>query len=207
MRLDRLAIDALEKERRVALINSLSGYKAATLIATADSDRQSNLALFNSLIHIGANPPLLGLIFRPDTVDRHTLSNVRNTGVYTVNHVRESFLTAAHQTSARYPREISEFIAVGLTELWEGDFSAPFVQEACVRIGLHLREDIPVKTNGTHLIVGEVVSVELPDQAVTEQGALDPAAAGSIAVAGLSSYFRAEALATLPYAKVPTERS
>ncbi len=203
MRLDRQDLDGLDKHFRVALINSISGLRPAVLVGTADDAGRTNLAIFNSLVHIGANPPLLGLICRPDTVDRHTLSNLRATGVYTVNHVRESFLEAAHQTSARYPRDISEFRAVGLTEHWEDDVRAPFVAEADVRVALELREELPVQVNGTCLVVGEIVRIDVPDAAVRESGVLDPTVAGSLAVAGLNAYFRAEPIRELPYAKVP----
>jgi flavin reductase (DIM6/NTAB) family NADH-FMN oxidoreductase RutF len=203
MRLERRDIDALEKRRRVALINSLSGFKAATLVGTADDKGRSNLAIFNSLMHIGASPPLLGLIFRPDSVERHTLSNLRQRGFYTVNHVQESFFEAAHQTSARYPREVSEFEAVGLTELREPGFEAPFVAEASVRIGLKLTEEVPVKANGTYLVVGEIVNLCAPDAALTDAGDLDCAAAGGVAVSGLSTYYRARLLTRLDYAKPP----
>jgi flavin reductase (DIM6/NTAB) family NADH-FMN oxidoreductase RutF len=115
MRLDRRAIDALDDRRRIALINSISGLRPAVLVATADAGRRSNLAVMNSLMHVGARPPLLGLLFRPDTVERHTLENIRATGVYTVNHVHGGIIDAAHQSSARYPRDVSEFDAVGLT--------------------------------------------------------------------------------------------
>jgi flavin reductase (DIM6/NTAB) family NADH-FMN oxidoreductase RutF len=204
MRLDRQELEGLDKQYRVALINSISGLRPAVLVGTAGPDGQTNLAIFNSLVHIGASPPLLGLVFRPDSVERHTLSNLRATGSYTINHVCEPFLKAAHQTSARYPGDVSEFTAVGLTEHWEDDVQAPFVAEAHVRMALELREELPVQANGTYLVVGEILSIDVPDEAVRASGIFDPATAGSLAVAGLNAYFRAEPIAELPYAKATT---
>ncbi|MEL7044790.1 MAG: flavin reductase, partial [Pseudomonadota bacterium] len=109
MHLDRRTLDSLPRERGVALVNSLSGFKTAALVGTRSRDGQTNLAIMNSTTHIGARPPLLGLIFRPDTVARHTLENIRATGVYTISHVPEARIEAAHQTSARYSRDCSEF--------------------------------------------------------------------------------------------------
>jgi hypothetical protein len=44
------------------------------------------------------------------------LENILETNFYTINHINKSSYKKAHQTSARYPKEVSEFEAVGLTE-------------------------------------------------------------------------------------------
>jgi flavin reductase (DIM6/NTAB) family NADH-FMN oxidoreductase RutF len=80
---------AFEQRFRAMFINSLGGFKSLALIGTRSREGNTNLAVFNSLFHIGTNPPLFGLIVRPDSVDRHTLSNILETGEFTVNHVRE----------------------------------------------------------------------------------------------------------------------
>ena len=106
---------ALEKQKRANLVNSTGGFKSVCLIGTTDNMGNRNLAPFNSIVHIGASPPLIAFIMRPDSVERHTLSNIIDTGYYTINHLNERIYRQAHQTSARYPKEISEFDAVGLT--------------------------------------------------------------------------------------------
>ena len=72
--------------RGIALyfINSLSGYKSANLVGTADHQGRHNLAIVSSVVHLGAQPPLVGMIMRPDVVERHTLANIRETGWYTL---------------------------------------------------------------------------------------------------------------------------
>jgi len=208
MRLDRTAIDALESRRRVALINSIIGLRPVVLVATADAGGRSNLAVMNSLMHVGARPPLLGLLFRPDTVERHTLENIRATGAYTVNHVHGAIVDAAHQTSARYARDVSEFDAVGLTADWRDGFEAPFVAEARVSLALRLCEEQNIRSNGTHLVIGELCSLHCPDDAITDAGSFDPASAGSLAVAGLDTYYHGGPVARLAYARadVPPRR-
>ncbi len=99
----------LEQRYRAMFINSIGGFKSVVLIGSKNKAGQTNLAIFNSLFHVGANPPLVGFIIRPDSVERHTLRNILETGVFTINHIHESFFIQAHQTSARYPKEISEF--------------------------------------------------------------------------------------------------
>ena len=100
-------IESFEQRYRANFINSLSGYKSAYLVGTQGKDN-SNLAIFNSVFHIGANPALIGMISRPNSVPRHTLENIRLNKFYTLNHVETSFLKQAHQTSARYESYQSE---------------------------------------------------------------------------------------------------
>ena len=201
MRIDRAGIEALEKQRRAALINSITGFKPVNLIGTADEAGQNNLAIMSSLVHIGSNPPLLALVLRPDSVDRHTLANIRATGSYTINHVTSAIVDAAHQTAARYPKEVSEFEATGLTPLVREDCVAPFVQEATVRLQMRFREEHLLEVNGTHFVIGEIMAIEAPDEALNAEGALDPARADSVALSGLDSYYRAELIQRMAYAK------
>lgn len=201
MDLSHTDIDALDKRRRAALINSISGFKSANLVGTADAAGNTNLAIVSSVVHIGSHPPLLALVFRPDTVERHTLDNIRATGAYTINHVNHAMIEAAHQTAARYPREQSEFAATGLTELWEHKWPAPFVAESQVRMALTLVEEQVLTINGTHLVIGEIRHLQVPENALTEDGALDPAAAGTVALAGLDSYYDSTLVQRMAYAK------
>ena len=68
-------------------------------------------AIFNSIIHIGSNPPMLGFILRPLTVPRHTYTNFKENDYFTVNQVHKDDIEKAHQTAAKYDTEISEFSA------------------------------------------------------------------------------------------------
>jgi flavin reductase (DIM6/NTAB) family NADH-FMN oxidoreductase RutF len=81
------SLNSLEKNKRVHLINSLGGFKSVSLVGTSDLERNTNLAIFSSFFHIGANPPLIGLIFRPSPPERNTYNNIIDTGFYTINHI------------------------------------------------------------------------------------------------------------------------
>lgn len=190
-----------QQHYRTNLINALSGFKPVALVGTADVMGNTNLAVFNSLMHIGANPPLLGLIFRPDTVERHTLGNITSTGHYTINLVGRSFVRQAHQTSARYPSGTSEFEATGLQAIFEDHFPAPFVKESPVRIGLRLAERLDIQANGTHLIIGEIMLVELDEEVLEEDGHLRLDKADVVCCNGLDSYYLPQFMERLPYAK------
>ena len=183
---------------RVFFVNALSGFKAAQLIGTTDGQGGDNLAMFSSLVHIGANPPLLGMISRPHSVPRHTLENIHATGCYTVNHVHPDFFEAAHQTAARYSD--SEFDAVGLTPV-HGKLPAPYVAESPLKVGLEHRETIDIALNGTHLVIGEIVEVEFDETCLGDDGAIDLGRLDSVVVSGLDHYYRTRPIARLSYAK------
>lgn len=195
--------DILEFEQRfrTTFVNSLGGFKTPVLIGTWDKEGRANLAIFNSLIHIGATPPLVGFIVRPDSVDRHTLQNIVETKVFTINHVKEEFYKKAHQTSARYAKDQNEFREVGLTEEFKTDFFAPFVKESAVKIGLDFMEKIDITINDTIMIIGKIKSVTLPADCIKTDGFVDLQKAGSIASTGLDSYYNTTEIARLSYAK------
>ena len=192
---------AFEQRYRAMFINSLGGFKSLSLIGTRDGNGRSNLAVFNSFFHMGAHPPLFGFIVRPDSVERHTLNNILATRIFTVNHVREEFYKAAHQTSARYPDDVSEFGAVGLTEESIPGYYAPFVAESHVKIGASFRQKIDIVQNGTIMIIAEIKYVSIPEAALMPDGYVDLEQAGTITSAGLDSYHRTERISRLMYAK------
>lgn len=183
------------------LANSLSGYKPANLIGSCDTAGQTNLAIMSSVVHLGSNPLLLGLIIRPDSVERHTLRNILATGFYTINHVTEPMIEAAHQTAARYPQNVSEFDATGLSTAWDKNFAAPFVAQSPLRLGLKLRQHQHLAINDTNLVIGEVVLAFIPEDTVSDEGVLDINAVGSLAISGLDTYHRGHQIKRMAYAK------
>jgi len=191
----------MEQRKRAQLINSTSGFRSVALIGTIDTKGQTNLAIFNSIVHIGSNPPLLGFIMRPDSVERHTLTNIMDTGYYTINHINSSMYEKAHQTSARYPKNMSEFDATQLTPLFKEGFVAPFVNESHIQIGMEFKERISIQINQTSMIIGEIKWIHYPDHCLSEDGFLDIEKAGTITSAGLDSYHTTQVLKRLEYAK------
>ena len=194
-------IEAMDKLARVRFANSLPGPKPICLVGSIDAEGRTNLAPFSTVTHLGSNPALIGLVSRPDLVERHTLSNILATGSYTINHVHTGILEAAHHCSARYPRETSEFRAAGLTPLFEEGVAAPFVSESRLRFALTLEETVSIASNGTVLIVGKVVLAQLPADHVGDDGSIDLTALGSMASTALDTYFELGPPRQLPYAK------
>jgi flavin reductase (DIM6/NTAB) family NADH-FMN oxidoreductase RutF len=198
-------LNNMETRYRASFINSLGGFKSVVLIGTEDREHQTNLAIFNSLIHLGANPALCAFIIRPDVSRRHTLENIEDTGLFTVNHLNEDIYVKAHQSSARYPKEISEFDATGLNVEYLNGFSAPYVKESIVKFACRFVQKIPIELNGTTLIIGEIVNIHIPEIYVESAGFVDIESAGTITVSGLDSYHKTQKIARLSYAKPDKE--
>lgn len=190
-----------EQRFRANFINSIGGFKSLALIGTKNSNEQTNLAVFNSFFHLGAHPPLFGFVIRPDSVDRHTLANILNTKEFTVNHVSENFYKQAHQTSARYPENISEFDATNLIAEYKENFHAPFVKESQIQIGAEFLRKIDVIENGTIIIIAQIKLAIIPQDCIEKDGFINIEKAGSITSSGLDSYHTTKKLARLAYAK------
>ena len=201
MKIDDQKMRHMDSRQRAAFVNSLSGFKSANLVGTTDSEGHTNLSVMSSAVHLGSSPPLLALVFRPGGTDRHTLVNILTTGVYTLNHVNLEVIPQAHQTAARYAKHQSEFEHCGLSPRWHVGHAAPFVAEASVRIAMLLREHQELAINQTHLIIGEVAFVELPEDALRQDGSVDLVATGTVALSGLDSYHRPVLHKRMAYAK------
>ena len=205
MYIDKTEIERLEKQKRVHLINSLGGFKSVALVGTSDENKNSNLSIFSSFFHLGANPPLIGMIFRPSPPERDTMRNILDTGFYTINHINESIFKKAHQTSARYDRGVSEFDATGLNSEYKNDFFAPFVVESKVQLGIEFKQKIDIAINNTTMIVGEIVQIYIPENCLLEDGFIDIEKANTITCSGLDSYHKTMQLDRLSYAKPDKE--
>jgi flavin reductase (DIM6/NTAB) family NADH-FMN oxidoreductase RutF len=187
---------------RANFINSLSGFKSLSLIGTVNGNGISNLAAFSNIVHLGADPALIGFINRPLIAAPHTIQNIQETGFYTVNLVTESMYKQAHQTSAKYPDGVSEFDMTGLTEQFRDGCSAPFVAESPVQYLLKLEQVIPIELNGTFFVIGSLQEAYVPAEIKEEDGFLDLAKAGIITSLGTSGYYKTDKIDNLPYAKI-----
>jgi flavin reductase (DIM6/NTAB) family NADH-FMN oxidoreductase RutF len=98
-------IKTWERFYRANFINSLTGFKSVSLIGSINTQGQPNLAIFSSIVHLGADPALVGFINRPLAAAPHTIGNIQATKSYTINHVHAGIIQQAHQTSAKYAIE------------------------------------------------------------------------------------------------------
>jgi flavin reductase (DIM6/NTAB) family NADH-FMN oxidoreductase RutF len=193
--------DRMDRGFRRNFMNCLSGFKSVNLCGSIDSSGNTNLSIMSSVVHLGANPSLMGMIIRPSVVPRNTLDNILDTGSYTFNHISQEMIESAHQTAGRYEKGVSEYQEVGLTAFFSGVIAAPYVQESMMKIGLEFKEKIDIQSNGTHFIVGEVVEVMIDEKFIGTDGYIDINEAGTITVAGLDGYHSTSKITRLSHPK------
>jgi flavin reductase (DIM6/NTAB) family NADH-FMN oxidoreductase RutF len=191
-----------ERFYRANFINSLTGFKSASLIGTINAQGVPNLGMFSSMVHIGSDPALIGYINRPVAAAPHTLANIMANSFYTVNHIHASFVDKAHQTSAKYPDGVNEFAEVGLTEEYFDGISVPFVKESSIKYLLSLKEVVPITLNDTFLVIGQLEQVLIdPSLQPTADGFLELDQIGSICSNGLDAYYKTTLIDRYAYAK------
>jgi flavin reductase (DIM6/NTAB) family NADH-FMN oxidoreductase RutF len=199
--IDKNKFNSLEDRQRINLINSLTGVKSANLIGTESTDKMTNLSIISSIFHLGASPALFGFVIRPDSVPRDTLTNLREHPYLTINHVNTNIIENAHQTSARYKAEESEFDKCKLTEEYLNDHCAPFVKESKIKFAAKMIREINIEENGTHIIICEVLTIHLDQDCLGEDYSIDITKANSVGVSGLDQYLSIESLGRASYAK------
>lgn len=197
-------IQSWDRFYRGNFINGLSGFKSASLIATVNHNGSTNLAIFSNIVHLGADPALIGFVNRPREAAPHTIQNIEATGEYSINLIPANLIEQAHQTSAKYAEGETEFNAVGLTEEWTEYSKAPFVLESPVKYCLELQEIIPIKFNQTFFVMGAITGVFLDTQILAADGFPDLEKANIITSLGIDGYYATERLARFSYAKPGT---
>jgi len=188
MHYSRKDIDNLKHVERINLINSCSGYKSANLIGSISKEGITNVAVFSSVTHLGSNPPTLGFILRPTTVPRNTYKNIKETGIFTINHIFEDILADAHHTSAKYPEEISEFDVTNLETEYRPNCIAPFVKGSPVQLKMKFKEEYLIKTNDVLHIIAEIQDIYVYDTILEEDGFLNLSKGNIAAINGLDAY-------------------
>lgn len=191
----------LSKIHRLNLINSCTGYKSANLIGTKSAQGNTNLAVFSSVTHLGSNPAMLGFILRPNVVARNTYDNLKSNGYFTVNHIAQNIIAQAHQTSASYNAEESEFEIVNLTEEYLSEIDVPFVEESPVKLLCKYLNEYEIKENNTIHIIASIEEIYFKEEMLHEDYWLQLDKANVVTVNGLDGYCLPKIVDRFDYAR------
>lgn len=194
-------IKNLEKIYRLNLINSCTGYKSANLLGSMDNNGNTNLAIFSSITHLGSDPAMIGFVLRPRTVPRNTYNNMYNTKYFTVNHVNVNDIEDAHHTSAKYPKEISEFEKTKFEPEFIDNFKAPFVKSSKIKFGCKYLNEYDIKENNTIMVVASIECLFVDDDALQNDGWIRLDKAETVTINGLDGYVKTSLIKRYEYAR------
>lgn len=198
---DKNKIENLDKIYRLNLINSCTGYKSANLIGSVDMNGNTNLAIFSSITHLGSDPAMIGFVLRPRTVPRNTYNNLFTTKFFTVNHVKSDDIEDAHHTSAKYPKEISEFDKTKFEAEYLDGFTAPYVKGSNVRFGCKYLNEYDIKENNTILVVASIEHLYVDEKSIGEDGWIRLDKAKTVTINGLDGYAETKLIDRFKYAR------
>ncbi|MFN4027630.1 MAG: flavin reductase family protein [Flavobacterium sp.] len=193
--------DLLSKVHRLNLINSCTGYKSANLIGTKSENGIANVAIFSSVTHLGSSPALLGFILRPNVVPRNTYNNIKATGYFTVNHIAQNMIAQAHQTSASYDADISEFEMVNLEQEYLSDIDVPFVKNSPIKLLCRYLNEYEIVENNTIHIIAAIEEIHFREELVHDDYWLQLDQADVVAVNGLDGYCLPKIVDRFDYAR------
>ncbi len=197
----RIDIDKMSKIFRLNLINSITGYNSANLIGTKTDNKINNVAIFSSVTHLGSDPPLIGFITRPENGNRNTYNNILKNKIFTINHIVKNQIISAHQSSAKYPKNVSEFDKTDLKVEFKNNFDATFVKDSPVQIGCSFVNKYFIKENKTTLIIGQVEMLFINKKLLVEDGFVQLDREDVITVNGLDGYALPKLIKRIPYAR------
>lgn len=192
-------IASLEHLYKINLINSITGIKSANLLGSISNTGIVNVSVFSSVVHFGSAPPLLGMIFRPTTVARNTYDNIKETGLYTINHIHQDIIKDAHHTSAKYPFEVNEFETTDLEEEYKPQCPIPFVANSPIQLLMKYKNEYNIQENGTILVLGEIQKLYVKENLIHDDGFVDLAKGNVVGINGLDGYLKTELIERLPY--------
>ena len=181
-------LSTMSKVPRLNLLNCITGYKSANLIATVSKEGISNVAIFSSVTHLGSEPPLIGFILRPTTVPRDTYQNIKETGYFTVNHITSAMIADAHHTSSSYEESISEFDKTNLEAEDIENNKFPFVKGSPVKLFCKYLNEYKIEENGCLHIIASVEELYVEDNLLHEDNWIQLDRGNVVAINGLDGY-------------------
>lgn len=197
--IDKAGLTNMDKRRRTALVNSISGVRQA-FIGITGSEGKWNAGTFSNVTHVGAHPAQISVLFRPDHGGRHTYTNYKETGRLTLVSLPYSENERIHNCSANAPEGVFEWTALGGEVSQVEDWSHPIPNSALWAVELSFLEEFNL-SNGCIYTVGSIERIGLGKVSnISEQGYLNFDQSPALAL-GLNSYFATREREDRPYPK------
>jgi flavin reductase (DIM6/NTAB) family NADH-FMN oxidoreductase RutF len=159
-------------------------------IATRDRNGAENLAPY-SFFNAVSDEPLI--VMFSSGGEKDSLTFARDSGCFVAHSVSEAMFDTMNQSSATYPRGVSEIAATGLHSVDAEKVNAPRLVDApsaleCVVTQVQQPTDRDGKASSYWMVFGEVVGVHIHEDYLTEAGRFDSTKAALMARCGYLDY-------------------
>ena len=168
---DYLQIDPATAERR-QIYRLLVGSVVPRPIgwaSTVSKTGVTNLAPFSFFTVVCVVPPMISLTIarNPDRSEKHTLTNIRDTGEFCFNVVTQPVWKAMVDSANAFPADDSEFSKTGLTPIPSVKVKAPRVKEVPIHFECKLERVLELGPYKHPLVIGEVVMMHVNPACMT----------------------------------------
>jgi flavin reductase (DIM6/NTAB) family NADH-FMN oxidoreductase RutF len=159
----------ISRERRYKLLNASIVPRPIAWVSSLDADGRLNAAPFSSFNVFGEDPPTVGfsILHRSATDIKDTGANIRARGEFVVNLVSDETLEAMVISAIDFGPEVDEFAEANLAPLPSLRVATPRIGESRISFECRLRQIIPIGGMRS-LVLGEVLMMHVPDQAVID---------------------------------------
>ncbi len=146
-------------------------------ISSRGADGATNLAPYSFFNAIAYTPPQIMISSLGRKADRargkDSFSHISETGVFCVNIAGHEDREALNQSSADYPRDISEFEVLGLEMAECETIACPRLAHAPAALECRLTRTIDLEGEHNVLILARVEAIHLRDDCITPEGRFD----------------------------------
>ncbi len=157
-----------DSEELYKLITSTVVPRPIAWVSTIGDNGVYNLAPFSVYGILGYNPPIVYISIgsKGKGQKKDTLLNIEYSKDFVINVVSESMAQAMNQSSANFPRDVSEFKEVGVTPIKADLVKSPMVRESpvnmeCILSNIMEFGQLPRKNS---VVIGEVVQIHIKDE-------------------------------------------
>ncbi|WP_372826005.1 flavin reductase family protein [Polaromonas sp.] len=147
---------AITEYQRYKLMASLIVPRPIALITTLSEDGVVNAAPFSMFNMLGEEPPIVMVSINrlQDGQLKHTAANIVRTGEFVVHLTDEAMAAQMHRCGERFPADVSELAAVGLTAAPSKRVKPPRIAEAPAAFECTLYETL--ETASRQIFIGQV---------------------------------------------------
>lgn len=171
-------------------------------VSTISAGGIPNAAPFSFFNGISHAPPLLCLSIA-NKVDnsgpKDTLANILETGEFVVNIVDEALAEAQDRCAQRFPPDVDEIQAAGLTGVPGIAVKAPTILESPVNLECRLVQHIALPESAYTLVIGRIVYFQVRSDILLPNGYIDPRKLQSVGRMTGNSYTLTREIFTLKH--------